>query len=124
MTNRLTPAQKWELYRHLLHPRSLFVYSLLQFQPVVARSFASDYEMDRRFDAVYAATEPALHCSGYKGQVELSGLGFYANQTLQSLTSKINYDPRAVLKERKFNLPVLIAKGGCDYLSWESHQAS
>lgn len=122
LTNRLTPTQKWRLYRHLLHPRSLFVYGLLQFRPDVARSFASDNEMDRRFDAVYAATEPALHCSDYKGQPKLSGLGFYANQTPQSLTSQTDFDPRELLTKRKFALPVLITKGGCDYLSWESAQ--
>jgi len=120
LTDRLDSAQKWRLYRHLLLPRSLFVYGLLQVHPDVARSFASDGEMDRRFEAVYAATEPALHCPGYHGHAGLGGLGFYANQTPQSMASDRSFDPRPLLSEKNFTLPVLIAKGGCDYLSWES----
>ena len=120
LTDRLNSAQKWRLYRHLLHPRSLFVYGLLQVHPDAARSFASDGEMDRRFEAVYAATEPALHCPGYQGHSGLGGLGFYANQTPQSMASEHRFDPRPSLAEKNFTLPVLIAKGGCDYLSWES----
>jgi proline iminopeptidase len=120
LTDRLDSKQKWRLYRHLLHPRSLFVYGLLQVHPDVARSFASDGEMDRRFEAVYAATEPALHCPGYQGHSGLGGLGFYANQTPQSMASESSFDPRPSLSEKNFTLPVLIAKGGCDYLSWES----
>jgi len=120
LTQRLDSSQKWKLYRHLLHPRALFVYGLLQFHPDAARSFASDDEMDRRFEAVYAATVPALYCSGDQGHSGLSGLGFYANQTPQSLAAGNHYDLRPLLSEKHFTLPVLIAKGGCDYLSWES----
>jgi len=120
LTGRLTQSQQWKLYRHLLHPRSLFVYSLLQRNPAYARSLAADEEMDQTFDKVYAVTEPALHCNGHIGGGKLDKLGFYANQVPQSLAAKEEFDPRAQLTERHFMLPVLIVKGGCDYLSWES----
>lgn len=118
LTGRLDAAERRALYANLLQPRALFVYALLQINPVAAHRLAGDEEMDARFDRVYAATEPALHANGKRYEQPLHGLGFYANQFPQSRTAPESPDPRQALES--LDVPALILKGSDDYLSWSS----
>jgi proline iminopeptidase len=61
MLFRLTTEQKIGVYALLLPPRPMLAYALLQVNPEAAHAFASDAEMDARFDRVYDRTRPALH---------------------------------------------------------------
>ena len=61
--------------------------SELQVNPEAAYAFATDAEMDARFDRVYNRTRPALHCQSKPPGPELHGLGFYAHYYPQSATS-------------------------------------
>jgi proline iminopeptidase len=114
---RLTPAQRWQVYRLLLGPRALLAYALVQVDPAAAHAFADDPELDARQDRVYAATLPALHCPGRTGPA-LHGLGFYAGQVPQSWQRPPEPDARARLEDTE--VPALVVKGQCDYLGWET----
>ncbi|PMB02502.1 hypothetical protein CEN49_25460 [Fischerella thermalis CCMEE 5273] len=116
LTSRLRTQEQINLFRLLLYPRVLFTYTLLQVNPQAAIAFAGDAEMDARFDKVYAQSESALHCADKGPGPHLTGLGFYAHQFPQSATAKQAPDPREALAGSK--TPILIVKGGCDYLSW------
>lgn len=118
LTNRLTSDEKMGLFNSLLYPRVLMTYSLLQINPLAAMQFASDAEMDARFDKVYKYTQLAVNSRGLPHGSQLSGLGFYANQTPQSATAKTKPDIRKALSER--DTSALIIKGSNDYLSWSS----
>ncbi|HZB08981.1 MAG TPA: alpha/beta hydrolase [Rubrobacter sp.] len=82
------------------------------------RAFAGDAELDARQDRIYNRTRPALHCRGKPPGPELHGLGFYANQYPQSATRESNADFLPDLEGRE--IPTLVVKGRCDYLSWSS----
>jgi proline iminopeptidase len=118
LQGRLSTAQKLPLYARLLQPRALTVYTLLQINPRAAHNFADDAEMDARFDAVYAATEPAVHCRDKASAHPLHGLGFYANQFPQSAQHAPPEDITPLLT--RYKIPTLVIKGSCDYLSWAS----
>jgi proline iminopeptidase len=118
ITSRLTSLERSALFKKLLYPRVLMAYGLLQVNPLAAMNFASDNEMDARNDIVYKCTQPALHSRGLPLGPQLSGLGFYANQTPQSASAKSKPDVRKALSER--NTLALIIKGSSDYLSWSS----
>lgn len=62
MLFRLSMQEKLGVYRLLLPPRPMLGYALLQVNPEAAHVFATDAEMDARFDHVYNRTRPALHC--------------------------------------------------------------
>ncbi len=118
MLFRLSTQEKLVVYALLLPPRPMLAYALLQVNPEAAHAFAPDTEMDARFDRVYNATRPALHCESEPAGPELHGLGFYANQYPQSATREPRPD---FLSEFAGNdTPTLIMKGRCDYLSWSS----
>jgi proline iminopeptidase len=114
LLNRLTPEQHLWLFTLLLWPRALLAYVLLQVNSPVAHGFASDAEMDARYDRVYAAAEPALHCEGVPPGPELHGLGFYV--------SAVPRQPRPDLVHGLTGVttPALVIKGECDYLNWTS----
>jgi proline iminopeptidase len=118
LQSRLSTAEKLVLYSLVLQPRPLTVYVLLQINPRAAHNFASDLEMDTRFEDVYAATEPALHCANTEPAQRLDGLGFYANQFPQSAQRVQPKDITHVL--RRYKIPTLVIKGSCDYLTWAS----
>lgn len=120
MMFRLDAREKLGVYALLLPPRPMLVYALLQVNPGAARAFASDAEMDARFDRVYDRTRPALHCRSKPQGPGLHGLGFYANQYSQSATREPNMDFLPDLEGRE--IPTLVIKGRCDYLSWSSAQ--
>lgn len=105
------------LYRLLVSPRALLAYALVQVDPVAARTLAGDREVDARQDRVYAAALPGLHCRGRTGPA-LHGMGFYAATAPQSWRRPAEPDVAAQL--RRSDLPVLVVKGQCDYLDWES----
>lgn len=118
LTSRLLKSEKMSLYKALLQPRVLMVYSLLQINPTAAINFAGDAEMDNRFDIVYGLTVPALHARSVTFEGALSGLGFYANQMPQSISAVPKPDIRNELRNSR--TPALILKASSDYLSWES----
>lgn len=118
LISRLTLDEKWRLFKAMLHPRVMMAYGLLQINPVAARNFVGDNEMDARFDIVYRYSRPSLHSRKKSIGPELSGLGFYAHQTPQSATAKPKADIRKALSER--DISALIVKGSSDYLSWSS----
>lgn len=118
ITSRLDSAELKSLYSRLLGPRNLLVYGLLQVNPAAAHSLAGDAEMDAENDAVYAVTEPGLHCEGHAVAHPPTGLGFYRLQYSQSLTAPQYPDLRPALHENP--TPALVIKGACDYLSWQS----
>ena len=118
MLFRLDTSQKLGVYALLLPPRPMLTYALLQVNPQAAHSFADDREMDARQDRVYNRTRPALHCEGEPPGPKLHGLGFYANQYPQSASSPPHRDFLPHLAGQE--IPTLIIKGRCDYLSWSS----
>ncbi|HEX7055822.1 MAG TPA: alpha/beta fold hydrolase [Bacilli bacterium] len=115
---RLSNSERWKLYGHLMYPRSLMAYLLLQVNPLAAHTFAGDEEMDAEFDRIYAITEPALHAEGKHYDLPLHHLGFYANQMPQSRMAAPKPDLRVPLSA--WDGPALILKGSDDYLSWAS----
>ena len=120
MMFRLDVREKLGVYSLLLPPRPMLAYALLQVNPGAARAFASDPEMDARQDRVYNRTRPALHCRGKPWGPELHRLGFYANQYPQSATREPHEDFLTDLTGQ--DIPTLVIKGRCDYLSWSSTQ--
>jgi proline iminopeptidase len=120
MLSRLDMGEMLGVYALLLPPRPMLAYALLQVNPAAAHRFASDAEMDARFDRVYNRTRPALHCEEKSSRPELHGLGFYAHYYPQSAASPPREDFLPDLAE--VETPTLIVKGRCDYLSWSSAQ--
>ena len=120
MLFRLSMQEKLGVYRLLLPPRPMLGYALLQVNPEAAHAFATDAEMDARFDHVYNRTRPALHCQSKPPGPELHGLGFYAHYYPQSATSPPHAEFRSALTGQ--DIPALVIKGRCDYLSWFSGQ--
>lgn len=120
MLFRLTTREKIGVYALLLPPRPMLAYALLQVNPQAAHAFAGDAELDARQDRIYNRTRPALHCRGKPRGPRLHGLGFYANQYPQSATREPHADFLPALSGRE--LPTLVIKGRCDYLSWSSAQ--
>ena len=118
VVGRLDVPEQLGVYALLLQPRALLGYTLLQVNPRAAYNFASDAEMDARFDRVYNRTRPALHCDGKPPGPELHGLGFYAHYYYQSATSPSRPDFLPTLTGQP--IPTLVLKGRCDYLSWSS----
>jgi proline iminopeptidase len=118
MLFRLSAREKLGVYALLLPPRPMLAYTLLQMNPEAAHAFASDAEMDARFDRVYNRTRPALHCRGEPPGPRLHGLGFYAHYYPQSATSPPHADLLPNLAGQ--DIPTLVIKGSCDYLSWSS----
>lgn len=118
LRSRLTTAQSRSVYRLILPPRPLTTYMLLQINPRAAHNFAGDAEMDARNDDVYAASEPALHCGNHEETRRLQGLGFYALQFPQSARAVPPEDFTAALQQ--YQIPTLVIKGSCDYMSWAS----
>jgi proline iminopeptidase len=76
--------------------------------------------MDARFDRIYNRTRPALHCRGELPGPRLHGLGFYAHYYPQSATSPPHAEFLSALARQ--DIPALVIKGRCDYLSWSSAQ--
>jgi proline iminopeptidase len=120
MLFRLSTEGKLGVYALLLPPRPMLAYALLQVNPEAAHAFAGDAEMDARFDRVYNRTRSALHCEGKPPGPLLHGLGFYAHYYPQSATSPPHTDFLSALAGQ--NIPTLVIKGRCDYLSWSSAQ--
>jgi proline iminopeptidase len=120
MLFRLTAKEKLGVYTLLLPPRPMLAYSLLQVNPEAAHAFADDPEVDARQDRIYNRTRPALHCRDKPPGPELHGLGFYANQYPQSATREPHEDFLPELEVQE--IPTLVIKGRCDYLSWSSAQ--
>jgi proline iminopeptidase len=120
MLFRLTTKEKLGVYTLLLPPRPMLAYTLLQVNPEAAHAFAGDKEMDARFDRVYNRTRPALHCRGEPPGPRLHGLGFYSHYYPQSATSSSHADFLPNLAGQ--DIPTLVIKGRCDYLSWSSAQ--
>jgi proline iminopeptidase len=117
MIGRLTNDQRWQVYRALLAPRALTAYALTQINPRAARAYASDRELDARFDVLFARTAPGLYCD-VNAPVEGTayGMGFFANQVPQSGSAARPVDPRPAL--RGVQTPALVLKPSCDYLPW------
>ena len=115
MLFRLSTQEKLGVYRLLLPPRPMLGYALLQVNPEAAHAFATDAEMDARFDHVYNRTRPALHCQSKPPGPELHGLGFYAYYYPQSATSPPHAEFLSALTGQ--DIPALVIKGRCDYLS-------
>ncbi len=120
MLFRLSTEEKLSVYALLLPPRPMLAYTLLQVNPQAAHAFAGDAEMDARFDRVYNRTRPALHCRGEPPGPRLHGLGFYAHYYPQSATSPPHAEFLSALAGQ--DIPTLVIKGRCDYLSWSSAQ--
>jgi proline iminopeptidase len=111
MVDRLTSAQRLELYGALLQPRALLGWLLSQVDVRAAHAFADDAEMDARFDRTYALSVPGLYCVPPTDPPPVHGLGFYTNAVRRRIP-----DLRAALAA--VDIPVLIVKPQCDYLPW------
>jgi proline iminopeptidase len=118
MLFRLSTREKLSVYALLSPPRPMLAYALLQVNPEAAHAFAGDAEMDARFDRVYDRTRPAFHCRGAPPGPRLHGLGFYAHYYPQSATSPPHAEFLSALTGQ--DIPALVIKGRCDYLSWSS----
>lgn len=118
LTSRLDKGRLLRLYARVLRPRNLLVYTLLQINSDAAHRLAGDGEMDARNDAVYALSEPALHCARHAEPDPPTGTGFYRLQYQQSATAPPAADLRTRLAGN--STPALVIKGACDYQSWAS----
>jgi proline iminopeptidase len=118
MVGRLRLREQLAVYALLLQPRALLGYTLLQVNPQAAYAFTGNAEMDARFDRVYNRTRPALHCADKPSGPPLTGLGFYAHYYRQSPASPAHPDFLPALAGQ--NIPTLVIKGRCDYLTWSS----
>jgi proline iminopeptidase len=117
MLGRLTPDQRWQALTPLLAPRALMAYALTNVNPRAARAYASDRELDARFDVLYARSAPGLFCDVLQPRhEEVHGLGYFANQVPQTATAPRPVDPRPAL--RNVQTPALVLKPSCDYLPW------
>jgi proline iminopeptidase len=116
--SRLSLGQSLPVYRSALAPRPLLGYLLLQVNPVAAHAFMGDREADQRNDDILAQAEPALHCTSTAPRRTTSQSGFYALQYPQSAAAPRPPDLRPAL--RGVDVPTVIVKGSCDYLSWDS----
>jgi proline iminopeptidase len=116
-TSRLAFPARLATFAAALQPRALLGYVLLQVDPRAAHSFLSDSEADARNDTILSLADGGLHCQAGKG-LPVSGSGFYALQYPQSAAADSPVDVREQLSGNK--TPVLLFKGGCDYLSWQS----
>jgi len=121
MLCRLSTEEKLGVYALLLPPRPMFTYALLQVNPEAAHAFAPDAEMDARFDRVYNRTRPALHCRDKPpGLFSMASASTPTTYYPQSATSPPH---DAFLSELAGqDIPALVMKGRCDYLSWSSAQ--
>lgn len=119
-TSRLSLAQRLHLAPLVLQPRALLGYLLLQVNPIAAHAYLGDVEADRRNDAVLDWAQSGLHCPGHQPPPPVTGSGFYRLQYPQSATAPPPPDLRPHIQGRP--IPVLVLKGGCDYLSWTSVQ--
>ena len=119
-TSRLSLAQRLPLAPLVLQPRALLGYLLLQVNPAAAHAYLPDVEADRRNDAVLTRAQTGLHCPDHEALPPVTGSGFYRLQYPQSATAPPPPDLRPRLQGR--SVPVLVLKGGCDYLSWSSAQ--
>lgn len=111
MVDRLTTAQRLELYGALLQPRALLGWLVSQADVRAAHAFAGDAEMDARFDRTYALSAPGLYCDPPTDPPPVHGLGFYTNAVRRRIPD-LRADLAAV------DIPVLIVKPQCDYLPW------
>lgn len=111
MVDRLTSAQRLDLYAALLQPRALLGWLLSQVDVRAAHAFAGDAEMDARFDRTYALSVPGLYCDPPADPPPVHGLGFYTNAVRRRIPD-LRADLAAV------DVPVLIVKPQCDYLPW------
>ncbi|UNX56249.1 alpha/beta hydrolase [Georgenia sp. TF02-10] len=120
---RLTTGQRMNTYRLVSAPRALLGYLLLQVNPAAAHAYFPDPEADARNDRVITAAAPGLHCDRSRSWPATRGSGFYAHQYPQSATSQRPPDIRdrlSALSREGLKVEVLLIKGGCDYLSWQS----
>ena len=117
-TSRLSTGERLRVYQPALAPRALLGYALLQVRPEAAHAYLGDAEADRRNDVILGAAQAGLDCPGGKTSPGPVGAGFYALQYPQSATATAPPDVRGQLRGR--DVPVLIFKGRCDYLSWAS----
>jgi proline iminopeptidase len=120
MLFRLSTEGKLGVYALLLPPRPMLAYALLQVNPMAAYAFAPDAEIDARFDRVYNRMRSALHCRGKPPGPLLHGLGFYAHYYPHSATSPRHANFLSALAGQ--DIPAVVIKGRCDYLSWSSAQ--
>jgi proline iminopeptidase len=115
LLSRLNTAELLAVLWHVLQPRALLTWELVQVNPRAAHAYVGDAEMDARFRAINRATAPALYCHPPEF-VGGEDPGFYAYATLLRRTAPP--DLRQAL--RGMRIPALILKGACDYLSWSS----
>jgi len=116
LLDRLTPAQRWAVYRQMLPPRALLAWTLAQVNPRAAHAYAGDAEMDTRFRRLNAAASPALYCGS--APPDTADVGFYHNAVLQRPGAPRGPDPHPAL--RRLDTPALVVKGSCDYLPWST----
>lgn len=79
----------------------------------------SDAEMDAQFDSLIQRALPFLVCDPAKlpSDDSIHGMGWWVNLMTSADFARRRRNPKRVLSRAQ--VPVLILRGGCDYLRWE-----
>ena len=112
---RLSAWRIAALLWHVLQPRPLLTWEMVQVNPRGAHDFAGDAEMDARFRVINRIAAPALYCHRPR---HLTGgdPGFYAYAMLLRPAARRDFHREL----HDLHTSALIVKGQCDYLSWSS----
>lgn len=112
---RLSAWRIAALLWHVLQPRPLLTWEMVQVNPRGAHDFTGDAEMDARFRLINRIAAPALYCHRPS---HLTGAdpGFYAYAMLLRPAARRDFHREL----HDLHTSALIIKGQCDYLSWSS----
>jgi pimeloyl-ACP methyl ester carboxylesterase len=112
-------TQSAEAFFARIYSRYPNLQQLIDADPVAAHRAAPDKEMDPQLDALVQSSLPYVVCDPKKlpADLNLHGHGWWVN-TMVALD--LNRHPRHIADKLKRNqTPVLILRGGCDYLRWQ-----
>jgi proline iminopeptidase len=111
-------AEAWfaEMYRR----RYPNLQRLINDDPVAAHRVLSDREMDTQLDSFIQNSQPHLVCDAAKIPSDLftHGMGWWANEMISLDLNR--HPPRPLAKLARNRTPVLILRGGCDYIHWDA----
>ena len=112
-------TQSAEAFFARIYSRYPNLQRLIETDPLSAHRAAPDNEMDPQLDALVQSSLPYIVCDPRKlpADSNIQGMGWWVN-TMVALD--LSRHPHQIADKLKRNhTPVLILRGGCDYLRWE-----
>jgi len=102
-----------------VQPRYSALSGLKESDVVSVHRAIPDQEMDRQLDGFVQRTLPFLVCDPTKLPADLAvhGMGWWVNLMTSLDLAQHRRNPRPKLARAK--IPVLVLRGGCDYMRWE-----